>query len=324
MAHDSVGLVLGAGGVVGGAYHAGALAALAEATGWDAARRRSDRRARRPGRSRRRVARRLSAPPISTPRSTSAPLSPEGELLVGISRRCSNCRRVRRSRAACRCRRRRNWRRRHCCRRRARRPSPRWPGCCRGQRATPRRSATASARLMDGDWPERPLWICALRLRDGARVVFGRDEVRRDRRRHRGRGVVGDPRFLQPGRDRRRAVRRRRRALADQRRPGLRARSRSRRRGVADVGAVDALCGRRRTSAAARWRRGCSSARCATSAPAARRCSCSSPLPKTSGDGQQRHEPGTSDPQSPSRRGVTTTQRLTHPAAADLVARLAA
>src|SRR4051794_24860940 len=32
----SVGLVLGAGGVVGGAYHAGALAALTEAAGWDA------------------------------------------------------------------------------------------------------------------------------------------------------------------------------------------------------------------------------------------------------------------------------------------------
>ena len=32
----SIGLVLGAGGVVGGAYHAGALAALAEAARWDA------------------------------------------------------------------------------------------------------------------------------------------------------------------------------------------------------------------------------------------------------------------------------------------------
>jgi NTE family protein len=31
----SVGLVLGAGGVIGSAYHAGALAALADATGWD-------------------------------------------------------------------------------------------------------------------------------------------------------------------------------------------------------------------------------------------------------------------------------------------------
>jgi NTE family protein len=31
--------------------------------------------------------------------------------------------------------------------------------------------------LMNGSWPERPLWICALRLRDGLRVVFGRDEI---------------------------------------------------------------------------------------------------------------------------------------------------
>src|SRR5207237_9971213 len=33
-------------------------------------------------------------------------------------------------------------------------------------------------RLMfDDDWPQRSLWICALRLRDGQRVVFGRDDV---------------------------------------------------------------------------------------------------------------------------------------------------
>jgi NTE family protein len=33
-------------------------------------------------------------------------------------------------------------------------------------------------RLMFEDgWPDRPLWICALRLRDGQRVVFGRDDV---------------------------------------------------------------------------------------------------------------------------------------------------
>src|SRR4051812_7021598 len=31
-----IGLVLGAGGVTGGAFHAGVLAALADATGWDA------------------------------------------------------------------------------------------------------------------------------------------------------------------------------------------------------------------------------------------------------------------------------------------------
>ena len=27
----------------------------------------------------------------------------------------------------------------------------------------------------DGEWPERPLWVCAVRLHDGRRVVFGRD-----------------------------------------------------------------------------------------------------------------------------------------------------
>lgn len=32
-------------------------------------------------------------------------------------------------------------------------------------------------RLHGNRWPERPLWICAARLRDGRLVVFGRDEV---------------------------------------------------------------------------------------------------------------------------------------------------
>lgn len=32
-------------------------------------------------------------------------------------------------------------------------------------------------RLHADTWPERPLWICAARLRDGRLVVFGRDEV---------------------------------------------------------------------------------------------------------------------------------------------------
>jgi NTE family protein len=31
--------------------------------------------------------------------------------------------------------------------------------------------------MFDEDWPDRALWICALRLRDGQRVVFGRDDV---------------------------------------------------------------------------------------------------------------------------------------------------
>src|SRR5947208_6553847 len=31
--------------------------------------------------------------------------------------------------------------------------------------------------MFNGCWPDRALWICALRLRDGQRVVFGRDDV---------------------------------------------------------------------------------------------------------------------------------------------------
>jgi NTE family protein len=32
----------------------------------------------------------------------------------------------------------------------------------------------------DGEWPERALWICAVRLHDGRRVVFGRDPASTD------------------------------------------------------------------------------------------------------------------------------------------------
>lgn len=36
--------------------------------------------------------------------------------------------------------------------------------------------AEALGRVTGTDWPAKPFWICAARLRDGRRVVFGRDE----------------------------------------------------------------------------------------------------------------------------------------------------
>jgi NTE family protein len=43
-----------------------------------------------------------------------------------------------------------------------------------------RRDVTATAALFGGlftGWPSDPLWVCAVRLDDGERVVFGRDQV---------------------------------------------------------------------------------------------------------------------------------------------------
>jgi NTE family protein len=172
----SVGLVLGAGGVVGGAYHAGALAALSESAGWDA--REAEVIV---GTSAGSIAAAALRAGLSGPdqfaRSTSAPLSPEGQMLVGHLAPVLEL--------------------------------PTRPPFPRGLPlpASPQLAATAllppwSARpfaalagllpagsvptapigdrirqMMDGHWPERSLWICALRLRDGTRVVFGRDDV---------------------------------------------------------------------------------------------------------------------------------------------------
>jgi NTE family protein len=172
----SVGLVLGAGGVVGGAYHAGALAALAETAGWDA--READVIV---GTSAGSIAAAALRAGLSGPdqyaRSTNAPMSPEGQMLVGHLAPVMEL--------------------------------PTRPPFHRGLPlpASPQLAATAllppwSARplaalagllpagsvptapigdrirqMMNGEWPERALWICALRLRDGVRVVFGRDDV---------------------------------------------------------------------------------------------------------------------------------------------------
>src|SRR3954468_17420028 len=171
----SVGLVLGAGGFVGGAYHAGALAALGEAAGWDA--RTAE------------VVVGTSAGSIAGAslraglsgaaqfaRATQAPLSEDGKRIVGGAPMLDLP---------------------------VRPPFP--PGL--PLPASPQLAATAllppwRARpvaalagllpagsvptapigdripaMFEGGGPDKPLWICALRLRDGQRVVFGRDDV---------------------------------------------------------------------------------------------------------------------------------------------------
>ncbi|MGH9185833.1 MAG: patatin-like phospholipase family protein, partial [Acidimicrobiales bacterium] len=171
----AVGLVLGAGGVVGGAFHAGTLKALAETTGWDprtaelvigtsagsltaaalrAGMSADDQYARVTGGSLSSQGRQLTARLRGERGDGTVPLRPR---------------------------------------------LPRWP-----VPASPRMAVTALLRPWDprpgaalagllpagslptegiGDrvrdlyegirWPDQPLWITALRLRDGARVVFG-------------------------------------------------------------------------------------------------------------------------------------------------------
>ena len=172
----SVGLVLGAGGVVGGAYHAGALAALAEAAGWDARE-----AAVVVGTSAGAIAGASLRAGLSGAdqfaRATSGELSAEGHRLVGglppitdIPMRPAFPRGL---------------------------PLPASPQLAATALLPPWRARPVAAlagllpagsvptapigdrirAMFDKDWPDQSLWVCALRLRDGLRVVFGRDEV---------------------------------------------------------------------------------------------------------------------------------------------------
>jgi NTE family protein len=172
-----IGLVLGAGGVTGHAYHAGVLDGLYEATGWD------PRDAEvivgtsagsvvgallRAGFS----ARDLAA------RSTGDPISPEGAELAaragmgdgparfptGPTRRRGLPRMASPSllmRAALRP----FW---------MNRPGVMLAGALPAGAVQTELVAAAFRPLFGSDWPERNLWLTAVRLRDGNRVVFGR------------------------------------------------------------------------------------------------------------------------------------------------------
>jgi NTE family protein len=181
----SVGLVLGAGGAVGGAYHAGALAALADATGWDPRTASLIVGTSAGSASAASLRLGLSADDLCA-RVTGRTLSAEGAALVGADQGPQ---------------------------RHAQLGEPRHPA---GQRplssllpqapwllgpallrAGPTRWGVALAGLLPagrtpttpiGDrvrasggserrWPIDPTWIVAYRTRDARRVVFGRDDV---------------------------------------------------------------------------------------------------------------------------------------------------
>jgi NTE family protein len=175
----SIGLVLGAGGVLGGAYHAGVLAALSEGTGWD------------PRTAELIVGTSAGANTAASlrgglsaadhlARATDQPLSPEGAALTaGFPGRL----RLPQPHEA------------------GRRPPwdyrpqapwllgpaflrpgrPRWgvalaglvpegrlPTAVLGDRVRP---------LHTGRWPDAPTWVVAYRTGDGRRAVFGRDDI---------------------------------------------------------------------------------------------------------------------------------------------------
>lgn len=178
-----IGLVLGAGGVTGGAFHAGVLAALHEFAGWDARtaeiivgtsagslagavvraglsgddllRRATGRRLSPEGQ---RVTSGLAPPP------TGFPLRPE--------RRASTPRL--RSSAP------------ESLARMAMRPWDVRPAAVMSALLPPGRISTSMITggiepLFGRRWPDDPLWICAVRLDNGRRVVFGRNDTAAER-----------------------------------------------------------------------------------------------------------------------------------------------
>ena len=166
--------MLGAGGVAGGAFHAGVLAALAEATGWD------------PrtatvivGTSAGSVTGASLRAGVSAPdmlaRAQDRRLSPEGERLmrkVGTVRALPNLRPDRQRRPPADLL--------GTLARAARRPFATRPWALAAA-LLPEGSVSTDVisegigGLMPPGWPADPLWICAVRQADGRRVVFGKD-----------------------------------------------------------------------------------------------------------------------------------------------------
>ncbi len=166
----SIGLVLSAGGAPGRAYHAGTLAGLQAVTGWDP--RTADLVVgTSAGSSAAAFLRAGLSPADDLARYTGTPLSDEGAALLAQVHTPgptlpppSGGRMLRPSLAA-----------RGLLRRTTAitaisglLPRGQWNGAPLGQRVRD---------LWGNSWPADPTWICAVRVRDGRRVVFGRDDV---------------------------------------------------------------------------------------------------------------------------------------------------
>lgn len=166
-----VGLVLGAGGVVGQAYHAGALRALQESTGWDP--RNADVLIGTSAGSHVAALLRagLSAEDLAA-RAAGKPLTPEGRKIVrhvgppepvprprlrtiGVASPALLMRTIARPWTA--------------------RPGTLAAALIPRGRVSLEPFAARTNWLFGRSWPEEPLWIPAVRLHDGRRVVFGRE-----------------------------------------------------------------------------------------------------------------------------------------------------
>lgn len=167
-----IGLVLGAGGLTGTAFHAGVLTALAEDAGWDA-REAAIIVGTSAGSTSAALMRAGFPPGDYVARVTGRPMSAEGEAILGgippLGRPGSPQPGSRRPAAPDLA----GWLLRHPWRIR--------PGVAAAavlpQGTRPVHPIAALLGPAFQDWPLRPLWICAVSLRDGRRVVFGRDAV---------------------------------------------------------------------------------------------------------------------------------------------------
>lgn len=165
----AVGVVLGAGGLVGHAWHCGVVAALARETGWDA----RDAEVLVGTSAGSSVAATLRAglsPADHLARVTGERLSGPGRALVGraagrpgaglVTRPTFGLRRPASPALMARA---------------FLRPGVAMAGALPAGTATTAPMGDRIRALFDRRWPDRPLWICAVRLADGRRVVFGRD-----------------------------------------------------------------------------------------------------------------------------------------------------
>ncbi len=168
----SVGLVLGAGGVAGGAWHAGVLAALAE-LGWDA--RSADLMVGTSAGSGTAAILRLGVPPADLlAGAVGEPMSEVGASLASkagppmaipnpvVGRRIPTPAALGLAVRSLG----RPW---------DLRPFKAAAGLLPPGRVSTEFIGDRIRRTHDDPWPERPTWICAVRMRDGERVVFGRD-----------------------------------------------------------------------------------------------------------------------------------------------------
>lgn len=168
-----IGLVLGAGGVAGGAFHAGVLAALEESTGWDPRRAEfivgtsagsitatslraglcaADGLARAQGRAMSAEGEELLrsiGPPRRQPLRPSPRPRRAGQMAASLARAAG-------------------------------RPFTAAPwtllaGLLPEGSVSTEFISSAIGDLFPDEWPEAPLWICTVRQSDGRRIVFGRD-----------------------------------------------------------------------------------------------------------------------------------------------------